>query len=568
MADFKDVVKELKEVNQKLATAGGVQLDANNPQHKSLIAAIEKSSVGSSLASAESKKQRENSTKESDDIEKLTKNNTKVLSKKLDKFIGPPEMDNKDDKFIGPPEMNNNTSGAGEEEKNDRMKALSEAFTKSSVGKGILSISKSIGGFIGGMTSTVKGGAMMFLKGIISATVLGLIIKFLKSDMFKEFLSEENLKKLADFFKNFSTYLKDAFTFIADPENRKSIAYALAAFAFAKMGGLSLIGGALMSLGGLFSLGGIFGKKSIAAANSGIASSKKGGGKFMKFLKAGALIGLAISAFDGVKAAQDSYMKGNKFGKIVADGVGGIVNSLTFGIIDAQKISKFLSPSDSIKVSKKEADIRLLEKSIDADGTTPAIKILKEKKIEQLKSELETFKKDSQKRADLKVKKQDERLSQEEFDMKRKKFIAEGTAIDRLLGKGKNMSQRRKEGIITSGNFAQIKYGKKFDEKFGKENPQLKLDAIENLEKKKIKELKVIKKNEDEQKMLDLLAKRKQKDVELLGGRTNTFGTGATINNTTIVNQKGGDSKIENKTIMTKPVRNQSIPEQYLISTY
>ena len=52
------------------------------------------------------------------------------------------------------------------------------------------------------MAKTVTGGAELFLKGIISATVLGLIIKFLQSDYFKDFLSEENLNKLADFFKN------------------------------------------------------------------------------------------------------------------------------------------------------------------------------------------------------------------------------------------------------------------------------------------------------------------------------------------------------------------------------
>ena len=37
---------------------------------------------------------------------------------------------------------------------------------------------------------------------------------------------------------------------------------------------------------------------------------------------------------------------------------------------------------------------------------------------------------------------------------------------------------------------------------------------------------------------------------------------------TTIINSTTDNSKSENKTIMAKPVRNQSIPEQYLYSGY
>ena len=75
-----------------------------------------------------------------------------------------------------------------EEDEKDKVKSLAAALSKSSIGKGILGIGKSIGGFIGGLASTAKGGALMFLKGIIAASALGLIIMFLKSDVFKEFL--------------------------------------------------------------------------------------------------------------------------------------------------------------------------------------------------------------------------------------------------------------------------------------------------------------------------------------------------------------------------------------------
>ena len=69
-------------------------------------------------------------------------------------------------------------SGSLKEDVKERTKSLAEAFSKSTIGKGILSIGKSIGGFIGGLASTATGGAMMFLKGIIGASVLDLLLRF------------------------------------------------------------------------------------------------------------------------------------------------------------------------------------------------------------------------------------------------------------------------------------------------------------------------------------------------------------------------------------------------------
>jgi len=541
MADFKDVVKELKDVNQKLATAGGVQLDSNNPEHKSLIDAIEKSSLGSSL--------------------KSTANNTKVLSKKIDKSIEPSEMVN-------------DTSGSGEEEKNDRMKSLSEAFTKSSVGKGILSISKSIGGFIGGMTSTVKGGAMMFLKGIIGASVLGLIITFLKSDMFKEFLSEENLKKLTDFFIDLKGYFKTAFDFIADPDNTSSIAYALGIAAFAKMGGLSLIGGTLMALGGLFSLGGIFGKKAITDANASIAKTKKGGGlgKFTKFLKAGALIGLGIAAFDGIKAAQSSYMKGNPFGKVVADGVGGIVESLTFGLVSAAKISEFFSPDKKKKILEKQAEIKKLE-ATEGDvisrkhGTSGIVKhfdkaelIAKEKKalMELIKVNDQELK---DKKEFLKNKKDDE-----EFNKKRAIF---------LFKKQKELGVKFSDSgnIIGGRSFDIVKKERAALKEFDMANSsKLKREAIEEKKKQDLKAIKLENDNFDKIKMKELNElKNPRKKIgsratrNTLIGLNDFGGAGMTINNNIVNSSQTDNSKSETKINQSKSVT-PNIAEQLIVS--
>jgi len=443
-------------------------------------------------------------------------------------------------------------SGSLKEDVKERTKSLAEAFSKSTIGKGILSIGKSIGGFIGGLASTATGGAMMFLKGIIGASVLGLIITFLKSDMFKEFLSEENLKKLTDFFIDLKGYFKTAFDFIADPDNTSSIAYALGIAAFAKMGGLSLIGGTLMALGGLFSLGGIFGKTAITNANASIAKTKKGGGlgKFTKFLKAGALIGLGIAAFDGIKAAQDSYMKGNPFGKIVADSVGGIVESLTFGIVDAAAISRFFSPSDNDKILKKQKAIDELKKSEVAGA--PA-------EVKRLEAELEVFKTGAKQRAIEKKKNQEQRGSQAEFDKRKADFVRDSVAIE--LKKNKNFDE-------LSGSIAFIK---QFDDEFGQQNPQLKLDAIEKKKEMKEDALDLVKRSQRDlksnNKILEALKKRDPenlKEIAVFQQKSDKLQTVITNN---IVNSSQTDnSKIQTSTIFSKDTTNITIAEQYLNS--
>ena len=279
-----------------------------------------------------------------------------------------------------------------EEDEKDKVKSLAAALSKSSIGKGILGIGKSIGGFIGGLASTAKGGALMFLKGIIAASALGLIIMFLKSDVFKEFLSKKNLRRLFKFFGDMKVYFDQAYKFIADPNNRKSIAYAIAAAAIADFV-FSSLGGVILSLGLLFGLKGIFGKKAIADTTASIASANKGGGfkNFLKFAKGtvflGLIVGLVTSMFGFITGAMESYMKGNSFFSIIASGLAGILK--VFGFTNAaKKLKDFLDPSDAAKIATAEKKLALLEEESDVSGVNNVTEIdALKKKISMLKKE-------------------------------------------------------------------------------------------------------------------------------------------------------------------------------------
>ena len=258
-------------------------------------------------------------------------------------------------------------TGSFLEDKKERAKDLASAFSKSTIGKGILGIGKSIGGFIGGLTSGARGGAELFLKGIITASALGLIITFLKSDLFKSFLSEENLMKISDFFKNLKTYFFDLYNMIADPENKSSLMFALKAAGIIATVGLIVAG--FKMLGGTFSgIAALFGAKSALSEATEVATKQSKGtvgkkSKFLKFLKAGAFIGLAVGAFEGITAAQDSYNKGESGQKVFGSFVGGLLESLSFGILSADNIKEFISPDKQKKILESKERIKKLEES-------------------------------------------------------------------------------------------------------------------------------------------------------------------------------------------------------------
>ena len=245
MSDLGQVVQKLSETNQRLET-----LEKQGKENDS-AASIIASSLPEILSDRKLASEREQFDKDQNitGTDDNVKDNTKIIGAKIDATNMILKGDDKVDKdFIGPmplkkePEVKPDTTTASDEEKeNDRTKALKSVFTplKNSFDK----VGNSITGFIGGMAKTVTGGAELFLKGIITATVLGLIIKFLQSDYFKDFLSEENLNKLADFFTNMGTYFQNLFDFLADSTNPNSIAFAIAAGV-----GLFLAGGLISKI--------------------------------------------------------------------------------------------------------------------------------------------------------------------------------------------------------------------------------------------------------------------------------------------------------------------------------
>ena len=179
MSDLGKVVQKLSETNLRLG-----RLEEQNAESNTAASIIAQSlpevlNDRSIATNRESFDERTGITGTDDDV----RTNTDKLGKKLDKLNVGGKRDG-DGNLIKP-----TNTGSDEEEENDRTKSLKKVF--SPLTKSFDKVSKSITGFFGGMAKTVTGGAELFLKGIITASVLGLIIKFLQSDYFKDFLSEK-----------------------------------------------------------------------------------------------------------------------------------------------------------------------------------------------------------------------------------------------------------------------------------------------------------------------------------------------------------------------------------------
>ena len=562
MSDLGKVVQKLTETNLRLETLEKQNIESGTAASIIAQSLPEVLSDRNIAKNRESFDRKEGITGTDDDV----RDNTKKLGKKIDKLNMKPKKDD-DPNFIGPPIAPPNT-GSDEEDETDRQKALKKVFNPFT--KAFDKVSKSITGFIGGMASTVKGGAELFLKGIITASVLGLIIKFLQSDYFKDFLSEENLMKLADFFRNIGTYMNQLFDYLADSTNPSSIAYAIAIGAGLFLaGGLisKIIGGVkgtvkfLRALGTLFGIGGALSATSTAtAATSATAVKGLGIAGLLKGLGIAALIAALVKGtYEGITSAQDSYMKGNSFGKVVADGVASAV-TLGFFPNAEKRISEFLSPSDDSKIKGQEKTIKFLKDYIENEENTELLRGKAKEELKFAEEKLKKLKEDKVLNDEDRNNNKTLRENEADYQKRRKEFIAKGLKGDKLLGKNMTREQKQAAKLLTvdqyGGNFAERKFGKIFDEKEGGspadiiENKQKQISTMASAMEIAGEKRKNI---EDKQKMLDLLEKRKQKDVELLGGRTNTLNSGATINNTSIVNQSD-NSITENKNSGAKPV--------------
>ena len=592
MSDLGQVVQKLSETNQRLET-----LEKQGKENDS-AASIIASSLPEILSDRKLASEREQFDKDQNitGTDDNVKDNTKIIGAKIDATNMILKGDDKVDKdFIGPmpkpePELKPTNTASDEEDENDRTKALKSVFAP--LKKSFDKVGNSITGFIGGMAKTVTGGAELFLKGIISATVLGLIIKFLQSDYFKDFLSEENLNKLADFFKNIGTYFQNLFDFLADSTNPNSIAFAIAAgVGLFLAGGLisKIIGGVtstfkfLRTLGTLFGIGGALGSKNMTtmtnattAANKTSAKNLGKNSKFLKFLKAGAFVGLAIGAFEGITAAQDAYNKGESGQKVFGSFVGGVLESLSFGIINSDTIKEFISPDKQKKILEKESNIKKLEEKQEAgeDFIIRKDKLTNKDIAIPIKELLEKEKKAlAELRVAAQIEKDDqnqflkEKKENEDFAKKRAIFLRKTredlgvkfSSTGQIIG-GRPYKIRQKEEELLA----------EFDKKF---SPKLKREAIEEKKKAEKKALKLENDNFEKAKMKELnelkipaLQTGTRLARQTLIGLGDFGGAGMTINNNIVNSNQSDNSSVQNKINQSKSVT-PSLQEQYLVSS-
>ena len=584
MSDLGKVVQKLTETNVRLET-----LEKQNKE-SGTAASIIAASLPEVLSDRNVAKNRESFDKDQgitgtdDDV----RTNTKILGKKLDKLNMGGKRDG-DGNLIKPP-----NTGADEEEDSDRTKALKKVF--SPLTKSFNVVSKSITGFIGGMAKTVTGGASLFLKGIITASVLGLIIKFLQSDYFKDFLSEENLNKLADFFKNMGVYMNQLFDYLADKTNPLSIAFAIAAGAGIFLaGGLiaKIVGGVvgtfkfLRKLGALFGIGGALSATATAAGTTSVATAAGGIGLLGTAAVIAGVALLAKMSYDGIAAAQKSYMEGDTFGRVVAKGVAGFFSFL-IGDDLALKLQEFLSPSkegtktikeNEVKESLKSLeDLQKRKKELQADTIISGKDVGKIKpknfrkiveldrlikaeklKIENNKKVLENIKpediaNEKNKAAILAA----ERLSISEFNDKKDAFIKKRKKeeLDKLLLLKKNKKINKNDFDVEFQKIMGMNssiLNQKLNKEFKSLNvdPRIKIDES----RKQIEQAELTIKNQ----VLRLKAMNFKENMEK--GRDRFAGGNSFMN---IVNQS--DTKNIKNEVGAKPVT-PSIAEQYILSS-
>ena len=122
-----------------------------------------------------------------------------------------------------PPPSSDPDSGAGKESIKDRARELGAAIGNSATFKFLKTTLGKLGGFLGGLLKGVaKTGGSIF-SALFKAAGLGLLIAFLNSDMFKNFFSEENIKKFQNAIANFIDFVKGLFDRIFTEENKQML---------------------------------------------------------------------------------------------------------------------------------------------------------------------------------------------------------------------------------------------------------------------------------------------------------------------------------------------------------
>jgi hypothetical protein len=122
-----------------------------------------------------------------------------------------------------PPPSSDPDSGAGKESIKDRARALGAAIGNSDTFKFLKTTLGKLGGFLGGLVKGVaKTGGSIF-SALFKAAGLGLLIAFLNSDMFKNFFSEENIKRFQTAIADMMDYFKNLFDTVFTEENKAKL---------------------------------------------------------------------------------------------------------------------------------------------------------------------------------------------------------------------------------------------------------------------------------------------------------------------------------------------------------
>ena len=143
--------------------------------------------------------------------------------------------------------------------------------------------------------------------------------------------------------------------------------------------------------------------KIAGASKTGLALAAKGA-KFIPGV--GLVLTAAVAAVEGVAAGVEEFKENGDAGRAIAEGLGGVVSSLSFGLADKDKVADFLQNKQTPSPNQPEFQIgdsnalrlKTLEKQLQTSegATDPRSKALRESRLDEMKSlEAKTARKSS-----------------------------------------------------------------------------------------------------------------------------------------------------------------------------
>jgi len=218
----KDVLNELKQSNLRLS-----RIEQQGIEDDTL-----KQIVANSLPEVLNDRRIEKQDKRYTEAKKMdqTDDEVKALRKETadgqNKLISTIEKNGKNGNNISPTTSNNTPdpdSGAGKEGIKDRARALGAAIGNSDTFKFLKTTLGKLGGFLGGLVKGVAKTGGSILSTLFKAAGLGLLIAFLNSDTFKNFFSEENIKRFQTAIADMMDYFKNLFDTVFTEENKAKL---------------------------------------------------------------------------------------------------------------------------------------------------------------------------------------------------------------------------------------------------------------------------------------------------------------------------------------------------------